>query len=91
MWTIATKIILSEMRPLSSTERAKEYDMIRRTSSVSDEKIEMNTTPHGYLVDVKRDLESFEDEPTVDTFMDTSLATTGKLYRLRDHLQGKRE
>lgn len=77
------------MRPVSSTERAKTYDTTRRRSSFTPHD---DATPPlaGALVDLKSDLEDFEArfyEPRVGTFMDTTLATQGHLYDVRDELR----
>lgn len=93
-----TKAIIFETRPVTSAERAKNYDTQRRMSvpsppgslSSSLDK-SPDTTLTGFLVDVKEELERFNQrfyEPTVGTIMDTSNATDGNLYRLRDDLAG---
>ena len=94
------KAIIFETRPISSTVRAKEYDTNRRasvpsppeslSSSMDRSLPPLDTTLHGFLVDVKEELERFNErlyEPTVGTIMDTSNATSGQLYRLRDDLK----
>ena len=94
-----TKATIFSERPVSSTELAKNYDMHRRMSiatppeslsSSMDKSLDViDTTLDGFLVDVKEELEKFEErfyEPTVGAIMDTSKATSGDLYRLRDDL-----
>ena len=91
-----TKATIFETRPITSTERAKNYDAHRRSSvpsppeslSSSMER-PIDTTLVGFLVDVREELERFNErlyEPTVGTIMDTTKATSGNLYRLRDDL-----
>ena len=50
----------------------------------------LDTTPFGDLVDFKTHLAGLEDrmrEDPVGAFMDTSKATTGHLYTVRDELR----
>lgn len=89
MSLVTTKPPGLQKRPPSSFECAKKYDTCRRLS-MTENMIRTDVTPFGVLVDFKKELEDFEErlhEPTVGTILDTSGATDGQLYRLRDHLK----
>lgn len=93
---LATKATL--FPPSRKTNTAKAYDDARRSatppqslaSSVDKMALLEDVPLEGFLVDVKNELQGFEQrmyEPTVGAFMHTSDATKGKLYRIRDDLE----
>lgn len=98
---VASKVVLCTVRPTCCKDRANAYDSMRRRSSSSsvessdDAPLErIDTRLRGDLVDFQEMLNTFEErlsEPTVGTFMDTSAATSGRLYELRDDLTSRSE
>jgi len=96
----ATATIFTQ-RPMSTNERAKLFatELAARTKSRETSPIQslassfdgvQSTTLRGDLVDLRDHLEGFEArlyEPCVGQIMDTSNATTGDLYVIRDDLR----
>ena len=85
---IAAATLLHAERPVTSTERARDYAKCIRKPTPTPP-LDVSKALEGQLRDLKEFCDGFEArlaEPRVGEFMKASAATRGKLYDLRAQL-----